>query len=45
MYSVRFGYTGRVMCGDQPVGVVWLNNPAGPGICPKVINTAPVRDI
>jgi len=44
MYSVRFGYTGRVMCRDQPVGVVWANNPASPGICTKDINAARVRD-
>ena len=42
--SVRFGYTGRVVCRDQPVGVVWANNPASTGIRTKDVNAAYVRD-
>ena len=32
------------MCRDQPVGVVWANNPARTGIVTKDINAAHVGD-
>jgi hypothetical protein len=44
LYSVIFGYTGRVVCRVQPVGVVWANNPASTGIRTKDINATPIRD-